>query len=1044
MAHYLLLTVGFLGILPCTLSQTSHYTASSADKPTPVDPSLETPSFVEINSSRHSSGNTSDSSNRRRPRCRIFPMVDDFAEYIQKVETETRVVLFEFTLHMYNYTKDPLYSDISHNYKPYRWFRTRSRHGRTLLMLSFNYDVLSMTILKIGVQKMDLNITDRPFGCFRGLSPEQRMQKIRNILVGKFDAAHDPRYGSDRRNYACNQIIKNVDGYADFVYNCCHRARTGEFQCTDESDDLWISILYISVSIVKVLVFCFSPYLLPANMYSAMYVAGEYLVKLKKEIKLSIFITEQPDVHVKYKKRLTLEDIADWRRFREAIDNMPQDEIIPLKMNELRITVKGKRIIPQNEPPTGLMRTLYDNLCRCKIKALSPFDDCCDRSVFASMEPKFKHQVTWHSCVQILVKLILLLLLPFPYYIRLYVYYKFEHQEMQMRHEAIDSLGMQRKYHFYKNNVIQYYSPTHAVFIATYCFYFLAGVVLGFSGESVRDKIKQVTRCSLQDMANVSQVGVLQVILRVGLWPFKKCGLLAILLAPIYIVITSPFSMFLLAVYCIPTIYLSFRLLFHSRRQIGSGYMIEEVERRKKFKKIQVIGQKLSVMDKTVHGHEVPSDDESCFPTSLGFRGCYAFRMLMLQVVCGAFCLSILYSVALVVAESFGLMIEVMAFTMMGIIVNASATLKYVSMVLLVFVYMHDCYNNVYNTYLDFNKSVIDDMIDRSEDLKKVASLPSSMQENAAFQVKTVDEVPPIKTQLNFTKREISWKVGHLLLFLDSFDTPRIPLRYFKRLCEVQVYGAPGPVYLNLLRATGKFLVIVIFLLFVMIVVMAFGSVTRMSSTNQTLATMAGGFVPMLLKNVLSSKSVKLSLKTISFKGQIDEIICEFKQNWPVKDLVVERDIPEPEDQKEEGDEKENDKDEGEKGEKGKKGEKDKKANAEKGPDSSDISKSKKEKLPNGESSLEKSDKDKGGGKGKDSDNKDEKKQDESPPIRAMPSKPGDDENTVDIFIDLSAADSAASWSIYGSNDSLPSTSMMPAYFDPNKVITTYPAGNPV
>ena len=1010
----------------------NYYNATVSHK---TDSSLKTHSVVETNSDDYSLGNASETLHGKGPRCRIFPMIDDFAEYILKLETETRVVLFEFTIYTYNYTTDPLYSDVSQNYKPYRWFRTRSRHGRTLLMLSFNYDVLSMTILKIGVQKIEMNITDRPFGCFGELSSEQRMQKIRNILVGKFDAAHDPKYGSDRRDYACNQIVTSVDGYADFVFNCCHRAQSGEFQCTDESDDLWIAILYISVNIVKVLVFCFSPYLLPANMYSAMYVAGEYLVKLKKEIKLSIFITEQPDVRVKYKKRLTLEDFAGWRRFREAIDNMPQDEIIPLKMNELRITVKGKRIIPQNEPPTGLMRTLYDNLCRCKIKALSPFDDCCDLSIFASMQPNIRHQVTWHACVQALVKVLMLVILPFPYYIRLYVYYKFEHDEMKMRSEAAESLGMDTKYNFYRNNVIQYYSPTHGVFIATYCFYFLAGIVLGFSGEPVRNKLKQVTRCSLQDMANVSQVGVLQVILRVGLWPFKKCGLFAIILAPFYIVITSPFSMFLLAVYCIPTIYLSFRLLFHSRKQIGSDYMLEEEERRRKFKKIHAIGQKLNVMDKTVHGHDVVADDESCFPTSLGFKGCYAIRMFILQVLCSLFCLSILYSVALVVAESFGLMIEVMAFTMMGIIVNASATLKYVSMVLLVFVYMHDCYNNVYNTYLDFNKSVIDDMIDRSEDLKKVASLPSSMQENAAFQIKTVDEVPPIKTQLNFTKREISWKIGHLLLFLDSFDTPRIPLRYFKRLCEVQVYGAPGPVYLNLLRATGKFLVIVIFLLFVMIVVMAFGSVTRMSSTNQTLATMAGGFVPMLLKNVLSSKSVKLSLKTISFKGQIDEIICEFKQNWPVKDLVVERDIPEPEEKKEDENEKEKDKEDGT-------NEKDEKSNGKKGTDSNELSKSKKEKITNTESNLDKGDKDKGSGNGKDSDNKDDKDKNDSPPLRALPVKPGDDENTVDIFIDLSAADAAASWSIYGSNDSLPSTSMMPAYFDPNKV--TYPAGYPV
>ena len=175
--------------------------------------------------------------------------------------------------------------------------------------------------------------------------------------------------------------------------------------------------------------------------------------------------------------------------------------------------------------------------------------------------------------------------------------------------------------------------------------------------------------------------------------------------------------------------------------------------------------------------------------------------------------------------------------------------------------------------------------------------------------MKPVEACDEISTSLNLEKKDPQWKIGHLLLFLDSFDTPRIPLNLFKKLCEVRVHGAPGPVYINLLLATGKFSIIVVFLFFVMLVVMAFGSANQMSSTNQTLATMAGGFVPMLLKNVLSTKSAKLNLKTLSFKGQIDEIVAEYKQHWPIYDFVVEEYDPlaeeaekEKEDEKKDGD----------------------------------------------------------------------------------------------------------------------------------------------
>lgn len=73
---------------------------------------------------------------------------------------------------------------------------------------------------------------------------------------------------------------------------------------------------------------------------------------------------------------------------------------------------------------------------------------------------------------------------------------------------------------------------------------------------------------------------------------------------------------------------------------------------------------------------------------------------------------------------------------MMGIIVNAGSVLKYLSMILLVFVYMNDCYSNVYENYLTFNKTIIDDIIERTTaDLRKIASMPSSQQANTAFHV---------------------------------------------------------------------------------------------------------------------------------------------------------------------------------------------------------------------------------------------------------------------------------------------------------------------
>lgn len=170
----------------------------------------------------------------------------------------------------------------------------------------------------------------------------------------------------------------------------------------------------------------------------------------------------------------------------------------------------------------------------------------------------------------------------------------------------------------------------------------------------------------------------------------------------------------------------------------------------------------------------------------------------------------------------------------------------------------------------------------------------------------------------------------------------------------------------------------------------------------------------------------------------MDEIISSYKQYWPVLDLVAIRDIPEEEDDDDDktndnegGDGSKNsggaaasggDKDKVDSGDKGKdKKDKDKKDDKDKSKNvdtyvkkkAEDKSEDKKDKEANGEGG-------KGGGK---TDGK---------------NKTGDgggtveeDENLVDLFLDLSVADAAGGWSIYGSTESLPQPeSIMPAYFN--------------
>lgn len=688
----------------------------------------------------HAVGNAS-------PACRIRPVDKDAVQYLRDYS-----VMHIFEVEIYNSSTDPLRTDVSRTYKPWKWYRTTSEHGKTLLTLSFNFDVLSLSILTIGVERVHLKLKDSPEGCFGNLTAEERVEVIRDkvfdnfkrnrakktIPVGEEDL-HTEGTEEPEIIYVCNNVVRyDEHGYADFANRCCARDSDGNITCSEHEDNFWITVLYICIFLVKLMLFMFAPLFVPSNMYTASYVASEYVVKLTKELKMKIFVSESKTTSVRYKNRLTAEDISDWHRFKESVTSLPYDTICDVKVPELRIKVKGKRIIPANEPPTGLLRTFYDNLIRCKIRGLQPFKDCCSASIYASLQPFIGHKFTWEDLVLIFIKVVVLLLVPLPFYLRTFIYYRFEEEELTARRKFIHDLGFRQMFNPFRMNIVQYLTPTNALFISAYALYILSGIVIGFSEDYIKDKLKSIVRSAFHDMQNVSRTSVLQIVLGFLLWPFRKIGLLALITCPIISALTAPLWCSIFVLYSVPTVYLAYRLIFHSRKKLGTDSSIFESDKplSKAKKSVYKVHKKLVKIDKNVHiRREAFSDDEKSSPCISGYGRLSALRRLLVQVLVSFFLLVVLLASVLLFVEACGVLVEVLVFTMMGIIVNAGATLRYVSMVLLVIVYMHSCYDNVYDNYLQFNSTVIDDVMDRVEDLKKIASLPSSMQENAAFQV---------------------------------------------------------------------------------------------------------------------------------------------------------------------------------------------------------------------------------------------------------------------------------------------------------------------
>jgi len=54
------------------------------------------------------------------------------------------------------------------------------------------------------------------------------------------------------------------------------------------------------------------------------------------------------------------------------------------------------------------------------------------------------------------------------------------------------------------------------------------------------------------------------------------------------------------------------------------------------------------------------------------------------------------------------------------------------------------------------------------------------------------------------------------------------------------------------------------------------------------IAALAGGSLPFILRTVMQPEKPEIEIGTVSFKNQMDEIIKNFVQCWPIYDLPLE------------------------------------------------------------------------------------------------------------------------------------------------------------
>ncbi|KAK6169399.1 hypothetical protein SNE40_020464 [Patella caerulea] len=225
-----------------------------------------------------------------------------------------------------------------------------------------------------------------------------------------------------------------------------------------------------------------------------------------------------------------------------------------------------------------------------------------------------------------------------------------------------------------------------------------------------------------------------------------------------------------------------------------------------------------------------------------------------------------------------------------------------VSLCVLLVVYIKDTSNRVAGKYNKYHKVLIGQVLaSKQAEVGAEAGKTCLDQIDTAFQLTANDfnssENKPV-TGSDLSKSGVTWDIKHgylristkgLVLFLDKYDVPYIPLKFFKEMTNVICCGCPGTLRSSITAALRDLSKIALFLLFLFILVLAYGDTVYVSPASKLFATIATGLIPLALRSFIFSKSTgpAVDTSTLRFQSAFQEKAVTFTKKWPVGDFSL-------------------------------------------------------------------------------------------------------------------------------------------------------------
>ncbi|KAK3101418.1 hypothetical protein FSP39_003413 [Pinctada imbricata] len=752
-------------------------------------------------------------------------------------------------------------------YDPFTWARTSGTHGTGILRL--DSAIVYITTLSIGVKEVKVNLTQTPNDCLSNLDDDTFLTVIRDFMLHDFVSRTENRTIPLQSDWkVCNmQIRKGDENEAEFYYECCHVSETGDIVCSELAKGFLMEVLIFIILFLNTAAILFAPLIIPSSCFKDKYNKVTFIHKLSKPMNLvvrkkAIVRHAEMGPNVVNKSSITRDECC-MPNFEKILNSFEDDTSYCLQISKLRLRVKADKILSKGESPIGILSSLYSSFVLCNLRNKESLKPFCNKRMVPCLRVKF------YTFFRSLMALVFAAIIASPWIIRVLVYYLYEEAEVSDRKELASKYGLTDRF---TGNILRFFTPLHAFFLVCYTVLVLDAMVLGVVSKEVSKTLKYIMRECLRDMANSSRARALGWCLKLLLQPLTQCGLCGLIILPFYWIIALPLVAAMIVFFMLPTINMFVRLvinfaMFCGLRDIScspcshcisncNDKLCELLDLKYLFKKERIRRPEATI--------------------SRGDRS--------IQLAAGAFSLISLVSFAFLASECIIFIVEYTVFTVIGVILNADIALQYLTVVLMIFLYARDCFVTVTKKYVAYNSTLHEAAVDRIE--KK---LMEHNGENNAYLLPTKKDETPRILELVIENDKLKWKPWQVIAFYDENDKFYITEEFFFQAVNLENCNCPGPLSGNLINATAKLLVIIVFLFFVALTVMAFGNEYEISGFNQTIATVITGFIPFALTNFLfkSNNISAIDKDDAHFNIQLDRKIRDFNQTWRVLDFDV-------------------------------------------------------------------------------------------------------------------------------------------------------------